>query len=296
MIAKVLCLYLNIIFKLFNYKNRKESMDLSNYSFYLKPPQTSDDLLFRILVNIISCVLLLSLYYMSINCSDTSWAVREEVETSEFDIDDFHTGDMLLVFKQGHDFILFPGHMAIVVELPRYGQKYVWDLPVPIKYEPNVLKPLSRYMKGALSGRGSKVYVHHLLKKAGGYLEARDILPMIKRMSASIHYKLQTAHDHANFCVHSILGLPGIPDIFPDMNEKDLHYCSSAILELLIHAGVIDKSIMELLPTYCRELNIWQGTMGTTVYPQMFIHPSWDLEKYVNPEWVYTPLKVLKRG
>lgn len=269
-------------------------MDLSTYSFYLKPRPPRDDILFRVLVNVVAAILLIALYYLSLNCSDTSWVVRDDVTSKQFNATDFHTGDILLVFKQGHDFIFFPGHMAIVVELPRYGQKYVWDLPVPIKYSPNVLKPLGSYIKNSLKGRESLVYVHHLTDVCGRYMNPKQLLPEIKKMSASIHYKLQTAHDHANFCAHSILGFPGIPDFLPKINEEDLHYCSSATIALLIKAGVIKKSLLEYLPTYCREQTEWYGSSGTTLYPQMFIHPDWELSKYVKENWHYSQLYQIK--
>jgi hypothetical protein len=111
-------------------------------------------------------------------------------------------------------------------------------------------------------------------------------------MSASIHYKLQTAQDHSCFCSHTLLGLPGIPNLLPDIPDNDLHYCSSAIISILIKSGVLISDILASLPTYSRELSQWQGTDGTTLYPQMFLHPEWNLNKYVNKEWKYELIEI----
>lgn len=268
-------------------------MDFRNYTFYMKPPapNTRHDILFVVIVNIIAACLLVGFYYLSLNCRDTCWPVRPDIPSEAIDLSKFHSGDILLVFLRGHDFILFPGHMGVVVELPQYRQKYVWDLPNPFYHAPNVLKPLHKYMRKALAPKNARLYVHHLENKTSPeFTPTRSILKTIKKMSASIHYKLQAAHDHADFLVHTIIGLPGIPDFLPSFSDgEDLHYCSSAILNLLIHCGVLNKSILENIPVYFREHQRWKRSEGSVIYPQMFIS-GWDLSKYVNPEWSYSPL------
>jgi len=271
-------------------------MDFSNYTFYTKPiSQPKPDVLFRVVVNLVSALLLLGFYYLSINCPDTQWPVRENIPQEMIDEDNFHSGDILLVFEQGHDFIFFPGHMAMVVELPKYQQKYVWDLPIPLKYVPNVLKPLSAYLTRSLRQKEAKLYVHHLHnRQQAGNMPTKAIMQSIKEMSVSIHFKLQAAHDHANFCAHNILGFPGVPDFLPHPVVKDLHYCASAIFQVMIKCGVLKPEILQEIPVYLREKARWGGTGGSIIYPQMFVSPDWDLSLYVNDAWYYTHVTELK--
>jgi hypothetical protein len=265
-------------------------MDFANYTFYISPPKKTQ-ITFKIIINIVAACLLLMFYYFSLNCADTKWPVRLDIPKKSICIDDFHTGDMLLVFEQGHDFLFFPGHMAIVLEIPKYQQKYVWDLPNPIKHSPNVLKPLGAYLTHSLKPKNSKLYVHHLQYDAQrSPVLTKAILQSIKEMSASIHYKLQTGQDHINFCAQSILGFPGIPNLLPNPGEEDLHYCSSAIFDALIKCRVLKRQILHEIPIYLREKASWSGSEGSTVYPQMFVSADWDLGKYVQDTWVYTPL------
>ena len=73
------------------------------------------DAKFRAVVTMLALILLLAIVAWSINCPETRWAVRDDVPIHEFDSQDFHTGDLVLVFVEGHDFLMLPGHVGIVV-------------------------------------------------------------------------------------------------------------------------------------------------------------------------------------
>jgi hypothetical protein len=271
-------------------------MDFTNYTFYIKPKiQKSTCCWFRILVNIVAVLLLVGLFYFSLNSKKTFWPVSSHISTEKIDLVNFHTGDLLLIFNQGHDFVLFPGHMAVVIELPQYSQKFVWDLPNPLKHAPNVLKPLDTFLKNSLKSTEGKLYVQHLHGPHSDVF-TRSLLPHIKKMSASIHYRLLTMHDHANFCAQTILGFPGIPDFLPGPSDHDLHYCCSAIFEALIKTQVISSSILLETPVFNKENNKWihSSKSGITVYPQMFVSADWNINKYVNAPWSYDPVTQLQ--
>ena len=256
------------------------------------------DVEFRVIVNIVAVVFVLVMAYESLHTRASQWLVRPCIAQEVFSADRFSTGDLLLVFGQGHESILYPGHMAIVVELPRYRQKFVWDMPLPFLHSPNVLKPLAGFVAGTLKRRGAKLYVHHLAPTCAGTSAAgltRQLLPLIKSLSVNAHYKLQTVQDHLNFCMRRILGMPGIPDLLPTPSSDYLHYCSSAVLGMLVQTGVLKPEILTSVPTYVDQR--WLGVQGRTVYPQMFVHPDWEIAPFVQGDaWSFGPLVRISHG
>jgi len=120
----------------------------------------------RWILVVLVVVLLGALVWQNLRLGLTKWPVQEEValETVGDDLSSFRSGDLLVIFRQGHDFILYPGHMGIVVEGASYGQKFVWDMPIPLVHEPNVVKPLGRFLSSLLKSKSKvmRAYVFHL--------------------------------------------------------------------------------------------------------------------------------------
>jgi hypothetical protein len=166
---------------------------------------------------------------------------------------------------------VFTGHVGVVVDVPRYQQKYVWDIHSPL-YPPTVLKRLSSYVSSCLKGKKSRLYVYHL---HGPVIESAQILRRIKTMGASIHYKAQTCQAHLNYCMQTLLGLPGIPNFLPRSTSPDLHYCSSAVITLLVHLQILQPSILDCFQE------------DTVFYPQLFLAPEWDFNSYVTEGYQY---------
>ena len=232
-------------------------MDFNNYSFYCAPRKDT----FRLVLHI--AVLVLLLFAASCDCAYYKWNIRKGIPSRYVPLSDYRTGDLILFFEHGHDFIAYPGHVGIVVELPRYGQKFVWDLQV--YNSPTALKRLSCYLHSCRAKCKSKTYAYH---HRGPLIDSDVLLSLIKSMSTGVHYKAQALHAHLNFCGQVLFGLPGIPDFLPAVTNSELHSCSSAVMTLLIKAQVIDPSVLQSFPVL-------------PIYPQNFLHPDWDLNQYM---------------
>ena len=252
-------------------------MDFTQYSFYFQPRQSS----FRPILHLVVLLLLVVFFCLSWTSTYVKWRVRPDIPQRQFSLEDFRTGDILLNFKHGL-FLLFPGHMGIVVELPRYGQKYVWDLQP--YHSPTVLKPLANYITGSLSGRNATVYVYH---QTGPLINPALLLGPIKALSSSVQYEACSLELHLQMCTQLLLGLPGIPDCLPTIVKKDLHSCSSAILQLLIHATVLHPSILAHRP------DLPFGA-ALPIYPQNFLSPGWDLNQYVIAPYKYRLFQIIQ--
>ena len=239
-------------------------MDFNGYSFYFHPPRCY----FRVVLYLLVLLFILLVFFSSQRESYLHWRVKKNIPQRQWSSVTFRTGDILLNFKNGH-FFLFPGHMAVVVELPRYGQKFVWDLQP--YHSPTVLKPLNSYLSGSLGG---KVYVY---QHSGPPIDAARLLAPIKALSPGVHYEMQSFQLHLNACAHVLLGLPGIPDFLPTLVDKNLHSCSSVILQLLIQANVLHPAILHRDP----DLPFHAQQMALPIYPHNFLSPSCDLNQYV---------------
>lgn len=229
----------------------------------------------RLLRDLLALLFLVGMYIISLNRPETKWEVMTSApQVSHTDLSAFGTGDIVLYFSQGHDFLLFPGHMGIVVELPRYGQKFIWDLPLPWQHRPDVLKPLGLYLQRAVRKRTSRVYVQHV----SGPVNASRVLSCIKRLSSSMSYRLHTFYQHLTFCSEAILGLPGLPDFLPAVPDQGrLYYCTSATLTVLVETGVLDDTILS-------------DHQETVLHPQLFLQENWDLNRYARPGFQFGEL------
>lgn len=245
-------------------------------------------------------------------------------DQTQFTLARFHSGDILLVFGQGHDTVWATGHMAIVVKLPQHGQLYVWDVPNPLFYpRADVLKPLSSYVKSALKpsvmnfGMKPRIYVAHLRAEANGSEAAHDaltrqLLPLVHRLASTARFDGEMMRTHLKFCVRTTLTAKTqqatakspenrlrashttitsrrrrLAQITDQKRKKQLHTCTSSVLGLLVTCGVLKEDILVHIP--CYQEGEWVGDNGGNLYPHMFLHPNFEFQKHFANGWTYAP-------
>lgn len=195
---------------------------------------------------------------------------RQLLPEETFDLLKFQNGDLLISFSD-YFVAIHPGHLALVVVLPLFDQRMVWDLA--LGQDTFVLTPLSAYVERAWQ-INKKIFVRHL---RGPGLRSDRLIPTLRRYS-SVRFKAQATLDHISYLLHRICGLPGLPHL---SGGKDEFYCSELIMEVLIHVGII-------VPTYREELtNSNMFTPTHLVYPYMLIETQDWLAKATCSPYFY---------
>jgi hypothetical protein len=177
-----------------------------------------------------SVLLLLILLYIS---HRQKWTIRSIMRSSQ-DVTECRSGDLLYFLEYGSIFP-FPGHLAICVKLPQYGQIMVYEMINMLYHAPDLLKPLQSYIKNCKKRRCAKVFIQRL---TGPDI---DLLPSIKYFASSSHFDLNSGIIHANLALRETLLLPSLPMFLPPMEKKELYYCTNTVLTLLNKVGVINK-------------------------------------------------------
>lgn len=220
---------------------------------------------------VLTAVLLLLLFWMY--SRSISWVCKPLIACKQIDLTHFRSGDLLFFFEHGHQFP-WPGHLAIVVQLAKYGQLFVWDMPNILFYGPDLLKPLHKYLQNTMKFRNAKIYIQHL---NGPEI---NVLPQIKFMSASSHFDLSAGVEHANLCLRDVAFFPSMPKFLPRLKKDNLYYCSSAVLTILIKLGVVKSELLD---------------PNKVLSPATFLDPDFDINQYVNEPFFFSDIQQLTK-
>lgn len=221
---------------------------------------------FKTFASLLILIVLFVLYY-----KQPCWPMRNLIQKKIFNFQDYKSGDLLLFFEHGNQFP-FPGHLSIVVKLPKYGQLYVYDMPNPLFHAPDLLKPLHKYLQNASRFTKAKIFIQHL---NGPEI---NVLPQIKYMSSSSHFDLSSGVAHTNFCLRECLALPGLPQLLPKLPKKNLYYCSNAVITILIKCNVIKSCLLN---------------SDKVLMPSKFLHPDFNINNHVQKPFFYSELQQL---
>jgi len=195
----------------------------------------------------------------------------------ELNVDNFHTGDILISFGDYLDDI-HPGHISLVWESHRYCQKYIWDLDS--NQELHLLKPILPYIEQALKDNG-KIFVRH---SVGSVYDPVTLMRLMRKYADS-KYDFQSVLDHGNFIFHQYFGFPGIP-VFPETYHY--FYCSEIIFTLLIEYGSLDKKFLQLIPDSIN--NLPDGNIRI-LYPNLLLDDIERINDYARSGFHYAPAK-----
>jgi Na+-transporting methylmalonyl-CoA/oxaloacetate decarboxylase gamma subunit len=200
------------------------------------------------------------------------WLVKPNIPKVLFDFSLFRSGDLLFFFEHGH-ISPWPGHVAIVVRLKKYNQLFVWDMPNPLFFGPDLLKPLHMYLQSARKFKSAKLYLQRIQGPA------LDLIAPVRYASACSHFDLLAGCKHIDFCLRDFLGFPGLQGLLPEVPKKDLYYCTSAVLSILIKQHVVSPSILN---------------DEIVLKPSTFLHPLFDMNKFMLPPFEYLPIEELQ--
>jgi hypothetical protein len=183
----------------------------------------------------------------------------------------WRSGDILYFMEHGLR-KPWPGHLAIVIQGPRYGQMFCFEMPNPLFHGPDLLKPLHRYLRSCMSKKKALVFRQELMGPPARY----DFTREIRAMAAKSHFDMTSAVRHFSETMESTFLLPGLPDL-PLPEGKNLFYCSTAVLHLLVKAGVLSPEILRL---DCKSV----------IKPSRLLHPDFQINRYAQRPWFFGPL------
>jgi hypothetical protein len=224
-----------------------------------------------------SLTILVVLVLVWIECSEpatVSWPRRASVpETPLASLRHFRSGDILLL-EQPYP---LTGHLALVVQAPRYGQLFVWEMPNPLRRAPDLLKPLACYLRACFKKK-TKVYVQHLVE--GPYV---DLFPCVRSLSARLHYDFLPVFLYCNRVLcGDVLGLPGLPpSVFKVPQAKDLSHCTKAVTSVLVQTKILSPEIF---------------AYDDIFVPMTLLDPAFDMQRYTLPPYRYAELTQLSRS
>jgi hypothetical protein len=223
----------------------------------------------KLAVELFVCAVFVFFCFLCMN--KRKWTVREITVTDNFNLHSCRSGDLVLYLKEGPQ-CPYPGHLAVVVTLPRYKQVFVWEMPNGLFHGPDLLKPISSYFaNGKRNHSRAQMYVQSL---QGPEV---NLLPFVKHMSANAVFDFQSAVTCANNFLKSVFLMPPFPQIHA--SQRHHYYCSNAIFSVLQRACVLSKQVM------------WNNDM--VLYPMSLLHPDFDINAFTEPGFRYaSPVRI----
>jgi hypothetical protein len=192
------------------------------------------------------------------------WPRSPDIKTAPLSLKNFRGGDIILLEQP------FPltGHLALVIQAPRYGQHFVFEMPNPARRAPDLLKPLGSYLHTCLKKK-IPVYVYHL--EEGPEV---DMFPCVRSLSGRLHYDFYPAFLYMNRVLFGdILGLPGLPEnLLPMPEAKDLSHCTRAVMRVLVETGILSEKIL---------------TFDDVFVPMTFLDPAFELNSFTQKPFRY---------
>lgn len=204
---------------------------METYTYMSRTPNTALSTAARILVEILSVVVLV-LVVMS--CLD--WRPLYVKKTTHYPakkvkLADFRTGDLLVTFCNAAPDRHRVGHLALLVEGPKYRQKFVWNMRTRPK-STNILHPLKTYL-GKM--KKYKTFVLHCEQP----LNPRRTRQLLRQFQY-VTLNCRAVSDGFNSVLHRMY-LPGVGYRVP--RAANVFNCMELVMELLVQVGVAPADI-----------------------------------------------------
>jgi hypothetical protein len=242
----------------------------------------------KILWEIVCVILVLAMIYYFIQTNSKDYKLQTIWPTTNFNCEKYDTGDILVAFQgflkpPQENLFLNPGHVYLVVNSDRYGQKFLWDLTFwdSSQQFKNLTSTVTNLLKKKVP-----VYCIHLqqIDQKKRKMLTGKCLRNICKNTYNVTYDINTLLEHLGNGIEELAFLPSVCNPFVDIHVNK-HYCSLYVFKLLVEFGVLDHRILADIPKMIEGNVVPAG--GGIFYPYFLLHNTFSLNGYTNSEWRY---------
>ena len=230
-------------------------------------------------------VVVLGLMWLFVAINNRKYRLVPKWPTVVFRAEAFNTGDMVLSFNSGlsaprsNNFFLNPGHVYLVVETGRYGQRFLWDLT--FWHSPRNFKPFTPLIQTLLHKR-VPVYAIHF--HGDHNVLHRRCMKALGQLTHSLSYDLDVIIEHAMDAMEELAYLPCLRNPFVDV-ATNKRYCSAFVLHILVTCGVLHPRVLQDIPLLDTDSQQVQHQGGMLYYPRLMMHKDTDLNRHCLDGW-----------